>query len=656
MHRSSLLVIIFLGLCSLKIKAQLPLDMEQFAQELYQSLETTSNDSVRASIYFNLVTYWTDKDSLKTFEYLEKGYKAAHDNLYLKSIYYAKKGYYFYSKGDLEKSKSNYLIADSILNRISGHIESYKIQSDIWNNIAVIHQIEDNDEEFIETTLYKAIPLAEKAQDNNRLATLNISLGIGFMNLEQYEKAIIYLLKAENLLSTQEHQNHRLISMYNRIAECYILTNQMAKAKDYIYKASQILKTNPDSDQTSIFYLIEGLYFKKCHQYDEALSSYKKALKFTNGPNKTYHTHEINMYMVDLLLVTKRYKEALQLSLLLEKDPFTIEVNVNRATVYKYVSEAYKGLGYIEEAYEYLKKHNDLSIEIHDEEFKKQINDLELKYDVTNKEKELLLVKNSEKEAIFNLKNSQLNTALALAGVVILLLITLITLNHYRNNQRLLRQNEIIHHQKIKEKNTETQLAVKNAILESEEQERKRIAQDLHDSIGGMLANIRMSISQENIQDSNDLLKKIDISILEMRRISRNLMPETLKNLGLEIALKELCESMSQKQFYIQFEAFNLSSHIPFKIQLPLYRIAQESISNIMKHAQANNVIVQISQHKNTIHLTIEDDGIGFDITKVEQGLGIKNIKNRTALMNGLVEIISAQGKGTTINIECYAA
>jgi len=171
-----------------------------------------------------------------------------------------------------------------------------------------------------------------------------------------------------------------------------------------------------------------------------------------------------------------------------------------------------------------------------------------------------------------------------------------------------------------------------------------------------MLANIRMSISQENAPNSGELLQKIDKSMVEMRRIARNLMPETLKNLGLEIALKELCESMSQKQFNIQFEAFDVSDNIPFKVQLSLYRMAQESISNIIKHAQANNVIVQISQHQNTINLTIEDDGIGFDTSKVDYGLGVKNIKSRTALINGTVEILSEAGKGTTINIECYVS
>ncbi len=383
--------------------------MEQYAKGLYKSLETASNDSLRATIYFNLVTYWTSKDSLKTFEYLEKGHKMAHNNLFLKGMYHAKKGYYYYSKGNLEESKKHYLTADSLLNKISNNQESYKTQSDIWNNIAVIHQIEDEDEKFVKITLNKAIPFVEKAKDNSRLATLNISLGIGFMNLEQYEKAIVYLLNAEKLLLSQENQNHRLISMCNRIAECYVIINQTDKAKGYIDKAGEILKTNPDSDQKSIFYLIEGLYFQKNNQFNSALNSYNKALKFTAGPNKTYHIHEINMYKVALLLKMKRFNEALQLGLLLEKDPYTNEVGANKASVYKHISDAYKGLGKTENAYEYLKKYSDLNIEIHEQDFKKQINDLELKYDVARKEKELLLAKSSEEEAQFNLKKQQIN-------------------------------------------------------------------------------------------------------------------------------------------------------------------------------------------------------------------------------------------------------
>lgn len=649
------LILLFLfGIFTPKIQAQLPLNMEKYAKDLYASLDTVSNDSIRATVYFNLVTYWTHKDSLKTFEYLDKAYKLSEGNLYLKGVYYAKKGYYYYTREFLDKSEREYLKADKILSQLVGNKDSYKVQADIWNNISVIYQIQDDDEKFVELVLNKAIPFAKKAEDTTRLATYYISLGIGFMNLEQYDKAIPYFLKAENILKSQENQIHRLISMYNRTAECYLIMNQLDDAKSYIDKTKAILEENPNADQKSIYYLVEGLYFKKKNNLHAALQAYNSALTFAAGPNKTYHIHEINMYKVEVLLEMKHYNEALELGLILEQDPFTLEVDINKVSVYKNLASAYKGLGEIEKAYEYLEKYSNLNSEMHNKDLKKKINNLELKYDVARKETELLELKISEEEAQLKLKSSQLIAALALAGVLLLLFVTLFTLGYYRNNKRRLRQNEIIHQQKIKEKNTEAQLAVKNAILESEEQERQRIAQDLHDSIGGMLANIRMLISQENAQNSRELLQKLDKTIIEMRRISRNLMPETLKNLGLEIALKELCESMSQKQFQIQYEAFDVSDSIPFKTQLSLYRIVQESISNAIKYAQANHVIVQVSQHQNMLNVTIEDDGVGFDTSEVNYGLGIKNIKNRAALIHGAVEILSEKGKGTTINVECH--
>ena len=131
-------------------------------------------------------------------------------------------------------------------------------------------------------------------------------------------------------------------------------------------------------------------------------------------------------------------------------------------------------------------------------------------------------------------------------------------------------------------------------------------------------------------------------------------MPETLKNLGLEIALKELCETMTHKKLFIQFESYNLSKNIPFNTQLALYRITQESISNVIKYAQASSIIVQISQDSNKLNLTIEDDGIGFNTSEITYGLGLKNIENRAKLINATIDLISNKGEGTTINVECY--
>src|SRR5690606_14153282 len=162
---------------------------------------------------------------------------------------------------------------------------------------------------------------------------------------------------------------------------------------------------------------------------------------------------------------------------------------------------------------------------------------------------------------------------------------------NYRKQQKLNRQINISHQQDLLHIENQRKYEATRAVLQGEEQERQRIAQDLHDSMGGMLANIRMSISSGDSQNSTDIQRKIDKSIAEMRRVSRNLMPETLKNLGLETALRELCESMGQNKFSIQFESFNLSEYIPFQTQLMLYRSTQEAISNVTRYAQAANLI-----------------------------------------------------------------
>lgn len=254
-------------------------------------------------------------------------------------------------------------------------------------------------------------------------------------------------------------------------------------------------------------------------------------------------------------------------------------------------------------------------------------------------------------------RNKSLRTTLLGIALGLSLVIALLAFLNYTNQRKLNDQISVSHRQQLRRIEDERKYEATQAILKGEEQERQRIAQDLHDSMGGMLANIRMTISKDpvgSIDQSNDIIQKLDRSISEMRRISRNLMPETLKNLGLEIALTELCESMSHKNLPIQFEAFDLTENIPFQTQLALYRITQESIGNALKYAQASNIIVQISQNNNLLQLTIEDDGIGFDKKEITEGLGLRNIENRVRLVNGRVDIISSKGEGTTINIECY--
>ena len=480
--KSKLFIFCFLCCFSLFLQAQHPLNMEKFADSLYQTLKKAPNDSVKATTYFNLVTYWIPKDSLKARECMKKGLQFSGNNTFLNGAYYAKLGYLYYFHQDTENSKKNYLKADSLLQKVH-HVMAYKMQADIWNNIGVIDQINGDDEDYIISILNKAIPYAERAGDANRVASLYISLGLGFMNLEQYGKAIPYFKKAENILVKDKAQEFRLVSMYNRAAEAYLLMNELPQAKEIIEKARIIFNINPDSEQISLFYMVEGIYYRKIKQYNKAIAAFNLGLRKVKGPNKAYHTHELNINKLETLLEQQNYNEALILAKSMENDALFVEIEENRAMVYNSLSRIYQANRQMDLAYIYLKKFSDLKTKIHEEDLKEQINRLETKFSTQAKEKELVNLKNQQKEVHLKLKTSRLYMALAIAGMTIFLLLALLVFGYYRNNKKTLQQKDIIHRQKISDAEKEKQLSVTKAILEGQEKERERVAKDLHDGL-----------------------------------------------------------------------------------------------------------------------------------------------------------------------------
>ena len=149
------------------------------------------------------------------------------------------------------------------------------------------------------------------------------------------------------------------------------------------------------------------------------------------------------------------------------------------------------------------------------------------------------------------------------------------------------------------------------------------------------------------------VILELDRSGDELRRVARNLMPEALLYIGLKHALADLCEYMDTPTMSVKFHEFDLSAAYPQPILIGVYRIVQELLNNAIKHAGATQIIVQCSESNQSLALTVEDDGCGFNPQEVgKKGLGVKNVENRVALLHGTVEIDSHLGRGTTVNIE----
>lgn len=202
------------------------------------------------------------------------------------------------------------------------------------------------------------------------------------------------------------------------------------------------------------------------------------------------------------------------------------------------------------------------------------------------------------------------------------------------------------------------------SLIDGQETERQRLSRELHDSLGQLLIGLKLKyescINQSSFKNSSkekfeELGSLFDKTIEETRRISNNLMPAALSEFGLVSAIRNICNQMNEtSQIHIQFSVQGSNNLLNQKSKTYIFRIAQEALTNIVKHAQAKNASVQLSFDEKYCNLKIEDDGIGFDtaLNRKENSNGLNNIYDRVKLLSGKYDIQSQNNKGTRIIVE----
>lgn len=197
------------------------------------------------------------------------------------------------------------------------------------------------------------------------------------------------------------------------------------------------------------------------------------------------------------------------------------------------------------------------------------------------------------------------------------------------------------------------------AILDAQEFERVRIAEDLHDRLGSRLAAIKLHFNAAGTGSNNQLFLKgielLDGAVEEVREISHNLISGVLSKFGLVAALEDLKETLeSTKQISLDLHIHNIEYRLNLTAETNIYRIVQELVANVLKHSRATEVVIQLTRHESNMILLVEDNGIGFGPAHPRQasGIGLKNIRSRVSKLDGKINIDSAIGKGTVIIIE----
>ncbi len=472
------------------------------------------------------------------------------------------------------------------------------------NNLAQVYgYLKKTEIEF--QFLKEAEQIAEKNNFQDDLGTIKINLSIYYSNKGDYRNAFIEQ-SISNKINLKLNKLSNVALGYSNAGAYLFYLHKLDSAILYYRKSENIgLKIN---DQKAIAIsssnIAEALQNKG--NLDSALYYYNKAINISQSIGAK-----------DILLFS-----------------------------YEQLALIYRKKGDYDNAFKFVDLKQLIRDSILNSTTTNQIAEMQVKYETEKKEKKI----NQQNFEIS--KRNYLIGSLSFAFIVIILLV-------YAFN-----------HKRLYKKEAETQLRLRKseelavkAIIEAEENERIRIATDLHDGIGQMMSAAKMNLSaiEEDIPFLNNTQKEeflhaislVDESCKEVRLISHNMMPNALIKAGLAIAVRKFLDDLHNRNIKINLYTEGLNERIETNTEIILYRIIQEIVSNVFKHAEANKLDITILKEPDNINIIIEDNGKGFDLNQVKgkDGIGLKNIESRVKFLKGTVEWDSKLNQGTVVMI-----
>ena len=613
-------------------------------------LKTSKSDSVKTRIAFLLSDHWSYTDSIKSKQYLLQGAKTVGQNSYLKAVSTFYKANYLFDVNP-EKASTKFLESEKMFSKFNT-TEAYKFRARAWRSYGILLQLKNNEKGMMEAIQNKAIPLAEKANAHDLVGIYYTDIGMVLMNQLLYKQAEEKLRKGEEILKNNKEDLDRLLAakIYRARNLCFL--KQPKQAKVIIDETDNLLQKLPLSDLHLENILNKSMYYRITNQNEKALEALQKGIKIAENIGNKVQKNNFQYQLYKVYKELKQYNKALDA---LKKTYENIVYNFSeeQAMLSYEFSYTYDKLNDYKNAYLWQKKYSTIRDSLSAKNLKEEIAKTELKFNNTVKEKKILQLESEKIEASLNQKNQNLLNWLLGIGICVFFLALIFLGLLYRNHKRNTKF-------ELKEMQQEKQLQIVKAMMEGEETERQRIARDLHDGLGGTLSGIKIKLSGQQNPHTNPVLDEtihqLEKSIDELRRISRNMMPETLVRSGLKIALGDLQNSLTNQNTKVELQTNHFDANMELNSQVNIYRIVQELLINAIKHGEAKHILIQCIQNEKTFLITIEDNGKGFDPSKmpISKGIGLENVKNRVTYLNGKIDIDSAINQGTTINIEVY--
>lgn len=538
--------------------------------------------------------------SLQYLDSAEKFYKkdAKPDEKKIANLFNARANAYE-QNSNWEKALYNYFEALKLYEKIAYSKGIYSSYSNIsWLN----YKKQYYPDAFLYA--YKALHLQQLNKDSTGISKTYNNLGIYHAENQNYDSAVYYFKKSIDIREKINLKGELLYS-YSNLGGVYTLIKNYPLALQYYQKSLKISEEFNRPDNIANCYGNIGKTYEEMGQFTQAKEWYDKYKKICEQ-------HGFR----DLL-----------------SNAYLGLANISQKT------------GKWKEAYDYL----DLHVQLNDSLLNKQnitaMTEMQTKYETEKKEQENKILAQSNR--IKDLEIQKKQAIIRWQAIIFILAALLLSVTAYLFYQK---QKAKLHQKAEQEKY--------KAMILAEEQERMRIAQELHDGIGQILSTSKLMLSsaQEEIPEPDLLeypMQLVDNACQEVRNISHNLAPVAFMKGGFIPAVQELVQQINRSnKVFVKLNRAEIHNTNQ-KDEIILFRIVQEVLNNMLKHAEATQIDIDIYTQKEELVLSIKDNGKGFDTKQIEQskGLGWKSILSRAGLLNGKIFVQSDLGKGTTVQL-----
>ena len=498
---------------------------------------------------------------------------------------------------------------------------------------------------------------------NDVLATLHIDIASNYYELEQFEESLKYDRRVLNYLDSNYNIDLYVIGNLF-VADDFSSLSQFDSSSWYLEQVRPVvLRLNRPSLDVRFYYIL-GTIQRKKKQWANALVSFQKADEAARRMKDDFQVVNSAEGIAASHLNLGNLDKARELALFVLDESSRIDIPLGKMQAYQLLSEIEEKAGHIVKAFQYQKQFIIVNDSIKKEKTQRQMNDAEVKYQAERKENEILQLQKSNAVQSLSLQKKSTFNSFLIGSMAALLITGFLGFRNFHHRHQLAKQTDQLHQQRISELEKDKQLIAVDSMLKGQEDERSRLAKDLHDGLGGLLSGVKFSLSnvRENLVMNPDSmvvfersLDMLDTSIKELRRVAHNMMPEMLTKFGLDEALKEYCSTVNAtKILKLKYQSLGMGMRLDKAKEIIVYRIVQELVSNILKHASASEAFIQLIREDNRLNVVVEDNGRGFDTAMIDKssGAGWANIRSRVEYLKGQMDIHSEPGKGTLVNIE----